>query len=495
MKRTIIFGLVSIILTFFLVTYNNILHKQLVLNESQVKITSLLNSVEMDLKRAFFGLDQLFLGLENYLSSYAEQGLTDPPRIRRVIDDLILKNDYLTALTVADADGQILYWNNNNQKPNIGHREYFKVHKSEQHEGLYIGLPQKSIINKGQWIFGISKALRKADGSLDKILTAIIDTKYFSRQYHDFFVLPETSLTISSPEGVIYSRIPDHNKFVGLTEPLSEESLRPTAANQEFFHRTINGQIQLTSIRKLDDYPMIISIGIAESTVYAPWRESSLHFSMVGGLFCLALLFLTYRTALSQKKEMVIRAELQRQAITDPLTELANRRYVLEQSQLEIKKAQRNNLPLSLIMIDLDHFKKINDTHGHQAGDEILKNFAQVLKAECRESDNISRFGGEEFLLLLPATDLEGAISNAEKIRLAIEQHLFKTAAGEVQITASFGVTQLGSSEADTEGALRRADKALYQAKRSGRNAVKWLSSSSKDEVLNNIIWFDKRVK
>jgi diguanylate cyclase (GGDEF)-like protein len=164
---------------------------------------------------------------------------------------------------------------------------------------------------------------------------------------------------------------------------------------------------------------------------------------------------------------------LHMQSTTDPLTGLANRRYFLDQSELEIKKATRNGLPLSLIMIDLDRFKRINDNYGHQAGDHILQESALLLKNVCRETDLVSRFGGEEFLVLLPATDQEGAFILAEKIRSAFQGKTFRIQERHVRITASLGVSQWRSKERNTDGALKRADIALYAAKISGRNAVK----------------------
>jgi diguanylate cyclase (GGDEF)-like protein len=364
------------------------------------------------------------------------------------------------------------------------------VHTKGQYDGLYVGDPQESILNKGQWIFGISKALRSEEGALLKVLNAIVDVKYFYRQYQELFSQSSSTLTISSPEGLIYTQIPKHDEHVG-----KKYTYSATPDDADFNkQRIIDGQVQLTAQRRLDSYPLIVSTSMPEAKALAAWYKSAWTLALISILACSALLFLTYRAAAYQNNEAQIKAKLQRQAITDSLTGLANRRHVLEEAQKEIKKAQRGKLPLALGLLDLDFFKKVNDLYGHQAGDEILVGVAELLRANCRESDVISRFGGEEFLLLFPATDLKGAIASAKKICESLAQKTFKTAAANIQITASLGVTQWGSDETDINEALRRADKALYQVKKTGRNGVKWLPGNLKGEKQSHSAWLGQRV-
>lgn len=155
-------------------------------------------------------------------------------------------------------------------------------------------------------------------------------------------------------------------------------------------------------------------------------------------------------------------------AFTDPLTGAQNRAAMNQALDREIKLARRQNNPLSIILLDADHFKKINDTYGHSHGDEVLKAIAKVSRETIRQSDVLYRYGGEEFLILLGQTDTDGAIHLADRIRenIAALDMINGTAA---DITASLGVTTL--SEHDTHETLfNRADKALYQAKDAGRN-------------------------
>lgn len=165
--------------------------------------------------------------------------------------------------------------------------------------------------------------------------------------------------------------------------------------------------------------------------------------------------------------------DLKRLANTDVLTGLANRRRFMEALEAEIDRAERYDRALSLVLVDLDHFKEVNDTHGHAGGDEVLRAVAGVLAAVCRDVDLAARIGGEEFAILLPETDARGAERVAERTlgRIADGHHRAPSGAG-FHITASAGVSSLGREVTSGEGLLQAADDALYRAKSEGRNRV-----------------------
>jgi two-component system cell cycle response regulator len=164
---------------------------------------------------------------------------------------------------------------------------------------------------------------------------------------------------------------------------------------------------------------------------------------------------------------------LREQATRDALTKIWNRRTILEILEREIDRAQREMSPLSLAMGDLDHFKQINDTFGHLAGDAVLCEAVRRMKASIRSYDSLGRFGGEEFLFILPGCEASAAVRLAERIRQEIASRPIEWQGRAIQVTASFGVTSLPLSQRSTaEALLRLADEALYQAKQQGRNRV-----------------------
>ena len=167
-------------------------------------------------------------------------------------------------------------------------------------------------------------------------------------------------------------------------------------------------------------------------------------------------------------------ASLARLSVTDALTGLKNRRYFSEQFAAEYQRALREQTPLSLLMFDLDHFKLVNDNHGHPAGDECIKQVAGVLLAHCRRPGDMAvRYGGEEMVLLLVSTDADGAISIAENIRKQIETEAVRHEGKSITVTTSIGVvTAIPSLDMHPEQWLSLADQALYEAKRRGRNQV-----------------------
>ena len=163
---------------------------------------------------------------------------------------------------------------------------------------------------------------------------------------------------------------------------------------------------------------------------------------------------------------------VQQQAMTDELTGLVNRRRFLAALKSEIGRTQRVGAPLSIILADLDDFKLINDRFGHHAGDEVLQAFADLIRAYGRDVDIAGRLGGEEFALLLPEADADGAAAGAERLCQSLTQRRIWLGEGrEVSVTASFGVAELGAGQSSNE-LLRAADTALYRAKEEGKNRV-----------------------
>ena len=165
--------------------------------------------------------------------------------------------------------------------------------------------------------------------------------------------------------------------------------------------------------------------------------------------------------------------QLEAKAYTDALTGVANRRYFDEVAPREADRANRLHDPMSLVAVDVDHFKRVNDAHGHAAGDAVLAAVARAIRDVSREVDVVARLGGEEFAVLLPSTDAAGARAAAERLRLAVEQLVVRAEGVVLRVTVSAGVAELATDAFEAaERLLARADAALYEAKRRGRNRV-----------------------
>jgi diguanylate cyclase (GGDEF)-like protein len=160
-------------------------------------------------------------------------------------------------------------------------------------------------------------------------------------------------------------------------------------------------------------------------------------------------------------------------SIRDGLTELYNHRHSMTLVSQEFERVGRYQEWLSILMVDIDHFKRINDEHGHQAGDGILRDVARLLRDTLRTVDSIGRYGGEEFMAILPHTSYDEAKRTGERLRRAVEEHTFRAGDKKIKVTISIGVAAYPSEAVDTpNGLIREADRSLYKAKETGRNRV-----------------------
>ncbi len=177
-----------------------------------------------------------------------------------------------------------------------------------------------------------------------------------------------------------------------------------------------------------------------------------------------------------QEELMVKNATLARLSTVDALTGLRTRRYVTELLSIEFLRARRYTTPLSVLMADIDHFKRVNDAHGHPAGDVVLRGVSESLTRALRATDTAGRYGGEEILVVLPQNDLKGSMVFAERWRSIVEESVFKSPDGaEIQVTISIGVAQYHDRHETPDDLIAAADKLLYVAKDGGRNRVESL--------------------
>ncbi len=213
------------------------------------------------------------------------------------------------------------------------------------------------------------------------------------------------------------------------------------------------------------------------SEQFAQKRETVLIVSLFVAGILLAMVTLTLEKLFrrTQSLEYIRRLShsLYQKATEDDLTRVANRRHFYDLGEHAVAIAHRYQRPISLVMLDADHFKKVNDTYGHKTGDDVLVNIARLCRESVRAADQIGRFGGEEFLILMPEMDRNGAVQLAQRLRVLIEDAAVYTDDNErVSVTVSIGVAELDSNTQDFDALVARADQALYKAKLQGRNCV-----------------------
>lgn len=250
------------------------------------------------------------------------------------------------------------------------------------------------------------------------------------------------------------------------------------------FHHYIILVVPVIVLSSLYGWPLKLALSLGFAALYAglsallrsaepPYRLDALvldglHLFNVAGMLVILIALSAYYFILVSQAQRTLRLL----ATTDPLTQLSNRRHLLGAGQAEVRRVQRYGRPLSVILCDVDHFKLINDRHGHDAGDAVLRAVSRTLQRGLRNMDLAARWGGEEFLLLLPETPLDGARQLAERLRADIAaQRIAVAAGGTVSLTLTFGVAAIGPDEA-LEQAISRADAALLAGKREGRDRV-----------------------
>jgi two-component system cell cycle response regulator len=164
--------------------------------------------------------------------------------------------------------------------------------------------------------------------------------------------------------------------------------------------------------------------------------------------------------------------EIYRMTIVDGLTQIHNKRYLYEALEREVLRARRHGRPLSILMFDIDFFKRVNDQYGHLAGDYVLRELARVVQGRIRRDEVFARYGGEEFVIALPETPLEGGVSLAQNLRARVAEHTFVFQGERIPVTVSIGAAVLSPDDKTATELVQRADEKLYEAKRGGRNRV-----------------------
>ncbi|CAH0243006.1 sensor domain-containing diguanylate cyclase [Pseudomonas brassicacearum] len=359
---------------------------------------------------------------------------------------------------------------------NYADREYFQSHVQDPNPGMMISRPFRSRSPAQDWRISFSYRLSDERGEFMGVAEAAMRLNYFNQLFKSLNIGHGGTVNLVSRDGILLAQEP----------PLAEDLTGKDFSHRPNFLRIlregngsftgISGQDQkprLYTFSQVGNLPLIVVVALSSQEVFASWQRTALLVSGATGALCIGLLWLTWLLRRELRRRYRAERELAQLASVDALTGLANRRTLDETLQQEWLRAQRSGQPLSVLMIDADHFKAFNDRHGHQQGDQALRTLAQLIGQHVRRpADLAARYGGEEFSVVLPETTTAGAFTMAQNIRDAVEQ-LPPVAEGGASMTVSIGIaTWLNGPYGELPQLLFAADKALYQAKACGRNRV-----------------------
>jgi diguanylate cyclase (GGDEF)-like protein len=415
-------------------------------------------------------------------------------RLQVHMRNMVMQVEQLHGLFVYGADGSWLA--TSLARPISGNnadREYFQYHLKHRSRDAYIGKPIRSR-STGVWILPVSRRLDNPDGSFAGVALGTIQIAFFAELYERFDVGKQGVVFLARDDGTLIYRRPVNDALIGTSianGPVFQTYRATGPTGTAMLRSKIDGVVRLYSFRHLDKLPLLVATAQSKQEILAEWQQSTLLLSVATLLVVLLLAGVGARLV----RQIMIRDELESElriakehlqdrnqeltvlATRDGLTGIANRRQFEETLRLELKRARRTGAPLSLVLLDVDFFKKYNDRYGHVAGDDCLRQVANALRdGLARPTDLAARYGGEEFAIVLPGTGLVGARYLAERLRLAIMDLGIVHADNPLGVaTVSAGTCTFHGTPAeedDPETFVRQTDALLYRAKAQGRNRV-----------------------
>ena len=371
------------------------------------------------------------------------------------------------------------------RKGNYADRDYFQAHKARAGLGLFIGHPLVSRLT-GERMLPFSRRIAKPDGTFGGVVLGSVKLSYFTGLFSQIDLGRDGAINLYLRDGTRIMRHPYAETDIGVNIA--------GAATFEGFLRARSGSFVKISVRdgvqrhysftRVGDLPLILNVALSTSEIEAAWRVKALIIGSIVLVLCCVTIALSLLFGRELRRREAVQAELERISLMDALTRLPNRRAFEIAGALAWEEARRNGKPLSLLIVDADHFKRFNDRYGHQVGDAVLQGLARCLSTGVhRPHDLVCRVGGEEFAILLPDTDQAGALRIAEKIHTEVSTLAIGSAGiGAGAVTVSIGLASTGPIGTQITALMdlyRLADGALYKAKAGGRNQTRCAMSQT----------------
>ena len=441
--------------------------------------------------------DGIFKQSELVLIGLAErvQHLEDDPRqmlrLRAVVAQQMAALPQLNAMFWYGAEGDLAF---STVTPvgrlNVSDREFFTYHRDHRSQSAFIGPAIRSRAT-GDWVIPVSRRIEQADGSFAGVVSVSIGLDYLLGFYKRIHVGDTGVISLTSSQGRLLLRYPFNEADIGRdlsSAPIFAQALAQQDWGTADFASKVDGMRRLYAFRKSDQYPLVTTVAVGHDEALQGWWSQTRQ-SMAVVLLLLGLVLVLGRRLMvhinrriraeqallaSQDTLLELNQALEVLASQDKLTGLANWRSFDAFLDIEVERARRTGNPLSLVLIDVDVFKRYNDHYGHLAGDECLKSISRLIEACVRRpGDRVARYGGEEIAVVLPNTDESGAQALAETVRQAIEHAGLPHLGSPFGIiTVSLGVATWGVQDEPLKPSqlIEQADQALYAAKAQGRN-------------------------
>ncbi|WP_083654684.1 diguanylate cyclase [Burkholderia sp. SRS-W-2-2016] len=404
-----------------------------------------------------------------------------PAALRRaMLFDRATTAAYLGGAYLLGADGTVSAAQNDTVDPSVhlDDRDYFQAQQRNPATGLYFSHPFRSRLRGEKLSVALTRRIDDAQGRFAGVALLAIRIEYFEHLLAQIDTGRKGSVFIVMKDGTLLARKPFDEHEVGASVAGSP-TFRTMATHDSGTYvatATIDGVRRMYTYAHVPGTPLIAVVAPALDDVLAPWRQRS---DLAGALtvaFGGVFVVVSWLLAFALRDKQRAQSALMRLAATDPLTRLSNRRVLDQRLGEEWRRAQREQKPLSVLFIDIDHFKRFNDTYGHASGDEALIAVAARIASVARRSvDLVARYGGEEFAVVLPDTTAQRAFEIGERIRREVEGKVVVVRGAEagITLTVSVGCATATPTRKQRGGAaalLAEADRQLYIAKEQGRN-------------------------
>jgi diguanylate cyclase len=456
------------------------------LHQGEVNTANLTRSAAQHAEDTIKELDAFSAGMVERLQWFALTDL-DKVRLRGLFKIQAGIMQQIHGVFVYDQDGNWLVTDKDNPPANANNsdREYFHYHRNNPGDrDTHIG-PVIRSRSTGDLVIPLSRRINNPDGTFAGVFLITLRLDYFNSFYAGFRMDKQGIFVIALSNGTILTRRPFEEAVVGTSlanGTIFSHYLPRAPSGTAHIVSVVDKVERINSYQLLQRYPLVVQTGLARSDILRPWWQELYRSAALFGVliltvaaFGVTLLRQIRFGAVIEKELRQAHVALERLVMEDGLTGLANRRHLDVVLPLEISRARRLNMPLSVLMIDIDHFKRYNDIYGHPEGDVCIRAVAQVIKRSVgRTGDVAARYGGEEFTVLLPGADELGAFRVAQRIAESVRTLKIPHEGNEPGlVTVSIGMhTVSPKGNVLPDALIGIADEALYQAKQGGRNRV-----------------------